>query len=325
MKKVIQEQILQKIKEYDKIALFRHTRNDGDCVGSTKGLKAILQASFPEKQILLVEEHPAEYLAFLGTEDAQAEDSFYTDALGIVLDTATTDRISNPKFALCRELIKIDHHIDHSPYGDLSWVEPDKASASEMVVEFYAAFPDQLKLTPEAATFLYTGMVTDTGRFRFKEVNGDTLRHAAMLLDQGIHTEWIFANLYLDDFEALKFKAALYEAMQISENGVAYLFVDKAMQERFHLTTEKASTSVSAMDSIRGSLCWLAFIETDENIRVRLRSRFMHINELAEQYHGGGHACASGATVYSWDEARELIAKADGMIRDYKNSNEGWL
>ncbi len=326
MKQEILEKILQKIKEYNRIMLFRHVRSDGDCVGATKGMKAILQASFPDKEVYLIDDDCAEYLAFLGPDDAPMDDDCYRDALGIVLDTGNTDRISNQKYQLCRELIKIDHHIDITPYGDLSWVEEHKSSACEMVVEFCAAFPDELKMTREAAFCLYTGMITDTGRFRFSEVNGDTLRNAALLLDQGIDTEWLFANLYLDDFSKFKFKAHLYECMQITENGVAYLFVDRAMQEQFNLSLEAASTAVSAMDSIRGSLCWLAFIETgDGSIRVRLRSRFMHINTLAEQYRGGGHACASGATVYSREEAEELIAKADAMIKEYKESHEGWL
>lgn len=326
MKQEIFEKILEKIKQYDRIVLFRHVRNDGDCVGATKGMKAILKASFPEKQVYIADDDtPTEYLRFLGPDEDCVTEEMCAGALAIVLDTSGTDRISSRKFELCKEIVKIDHHIDISPYGSVSWVEPEKASTCEMVVDFYAAFSDQLKLTPEAARYLYTGMVTDTGRFRYSEVTGDTMRAAGILLDQGIDTQTLFANLYLDEFEALKFKAALYESMQISENGVAYLFVDKAMQERFHLTIEKASNSVSAMDSIRGSLCWLAFIETDENIRVRLRSRFMHVNTLAEQYRGGGHACASGATVYSWEEARELVAKADEMIKEYKENNEGWL
>ena len=326
MNREVMEKILRKIREYDRIVLFRHVRNDGDCVGSTKGLKAILKASYPEKEVYIADDDkPADYLAFLGPDDDVISEEMCRDALAIVLDTGSMDRISSKKYEHCRELIKIDHHINNDPYGDPAWVEPEKSSACEMVAEFYATFADELKITPEAAAFLYTGMVTDSGRFRFREVNGDTLRNAAVLLDQGIDTEWLFANLYLDDFAALKFKAALYENMQITEHGAAYLFVDRAMQEKFHLTTEKASTAVSAMDSIRGSLCWIAFIETDENIRVRLRSRFMPINTLAEQYRGGGHACASGATVYSREEAMELMAKADEMIREYKENNEGWL
>jgi phosphoesterase RecJ-like protein len=80
------------------------------------------------------------------------------------------------------------------------------------------------------------------------------------------------------------------------------------------------------MDSIRGSLIWLAFIENqDKTIRVRLRSRFVTINALAEKYHGGGHACASGATVYSKREMKALITDADTLLGEYKQNNEGWL
>ena len=76
------------------------------------------------------------------------------------------------------------------------------------------------------------------------------------------------------------------------------------------------------------SLCWIAFIETgdeDHAIRVRLRSRFATINHIAEKYHGGGHACASGATVYSQEEMQALLADADAHVKEYKETHEGWL
>ena len=79
-------------------------------------------------------------------------------------------------------------------------------------------------------------------------------------------------------------------------------------------------------DSIKGSLIWLAFIETDDGkIRVRLRSRFVTVNALAERYSGGGHACAAGATVTSKAEMKKLIAEADALLAEYKSKNEGWL
>ena len=325
MQKEIMETILDRIKAYDRIILFRHIRNDGDCVGSTKGMEKILKASFPEKEIYNIETQPAKYLSFLGPDDEDIPDELYKDALAIVIDTSNMDRISNQKFKYCKEVVKIDHHLDMTPYGDYSWVEPEKSSACEMIVEFYDLFRDQLTLTREAAACLYTGMVTDTGRFRYSATCGDTLRSAAILLDQGINTEWIYANLYLDELSELQFKAHLYNAIQMTENGVAYLFVDKAMQEQFGINLETASIAVSAMDSIRGSIFWIAFIETDDNIRVRLRSRFMSINPLAEKYHGGGHAKACGATVYSRQEMENLLNDADTMIKDYKEHNEGWL
>lgn len=324
----VKQAILQKIKEYGTIMIFRHIRNDGDCVGATKGLQAILRASFPEKSIYLIDEDRSEYLAFLGPEDEDVADEAYANALAIVVDTGTASRISNKKFTLCKELIKIDHHIPVDNYGMLNWVEEHRSSACEMIVDFYDTFKDELILTKDAAKYLYTGMVTDSGRFRYEGVNGQTMRCAAILLDAGIDTETLFAHLYLEEYSFLKFKAYVYENMNITENGVAYVHVTKEMKERFGLSDEDASNSVSMMDKIKGCLCWLAFIDSSKEpgiIRVRLRSRFMTVNQIAENYHGGGHACASGATVYSEEEKMALIADADAASKAYKESHEGWL
>lgn len=325
MDKTIMKQVFDKIKEYGRIIIFRHIRPDGDAVGSTKGLREILKLTYPEKEIYLLNNDFSDYLAFLGGEDEHIDDSLYADALGIVLDTANMDRISNPKFKLCKEIIKFDHHIPRENYGDINLVEEERSSASEMVARFYDEFKDELKINLEAATYIYTGMVTDSGRFRYRSVTGETLRLAGMLLDMGIDVDTLYANLYMKDFSEYKFTANVYSKMQITENGVAYIIVDKAMQEEFNLTSEQASNAVSCLDGIKGSLIWLAFIENDESIRVRLRSRFVTVSEIGEKYNGGGHACASGATVYSMDELYSLVNDADARLKEYKETHEGWL
>jgi phosphoesterase RecJ-like protein len=324
----IKKQILNKIKENDRIMLFRHIRNDGDCVGATKGLKRIIELTWPEKEVYLIDSDTAEYLKFMGPEDGEVSDDFYASALGIVLDTASENRISNKKYTLCKDLIKIDHHIPLENYGSIHWVEEERSSCCEMVVDFYRTFAEELKIDSLGATHLYTGMVTDSGRFKYDGVNGETMRCAAALLDVGIDTQTLYANLYLDSYDSLKFTAYVYEKMQMTENGVAYIVVDREMQEKFSLTLEQASACVSDMDSIRGCIAWIAFIETGDEkdtIRVRLRSRFVHINSIAEKYRGGGHACASGATLYGREEIALLLADADAHIKEYKETHEGWL
>ena len=322
----VKKQILDKIKEYDRILLFRHKRPDGDATGSTKGLQRILKLTYPEKEILLQNCDFADYMAFLGGEDGLLPDEMYADALGIVIDTGTMERVSNQKFTLCREIIKIDHHINIAPYGCPMWVEEERSSACEMIADFYSTFRDELKIDREAATYIYCGMVTDSGRFRFRDVSGETMRLAGMLLDVGIDTETMYANLYMKEFDIYKFESYAYGQMQITESGVAYLHVTKEMQETFGLSQEDASASVSLMDSIKGSLIWLAFIDNDDgSIRVRLRSRFVTINCIGEKYSGGGHACAAGATVYSIEEMNALIADADARLKEYKETHEGWL
>lgn len=318
--------ILNKIKEYDRVLIFRHFRPDGDAIGSTKGFQRILQLTFPEKEILLQNADFSEYLAFLGGEDAILEDEKYSNALGIVLDTATGARISNQKYKLCRELIKLDHHIPVESYGDMEWVEEERSSTCEMVAAFYDALKDELKIDVQAATYIYAGMVTDSGRFRFRSVSGETMRLAGMMLELGVDTDILYAHLYLKDFNSFKFESHAHGKMKMTESGVVYLYVNKAMQEKFSLTGEQASASVSFMESIKDSLIWMAFIDNEDgSIRVRLRSRFVTVSELAERYHGGGHACAAGATVYSKKEMQALIKEADALLREYKATHEGWL
>ena len=317
--------ILNKIKEYNKIIIFRHFRPDGDAIGSTKGLQRILRLTYPEKTILLINDDYADYLAFLGGEDEKIADEDYADALGLVLDTGTEKRISNQKYKLCREVIKIDHHIPIETYGNYQWVEEERSSTCEMIAHFYDTFSDELKIDTEAATYIYAGMVTDSGRFRFRDVSPETMRLAGVLLKQNIDTDVLYSNLYMKDFSEFKFEAHAHKKMKITENGVATLFVDKRMKKKLGITDEQASASVSFMDSIKGSLIWIAFIETKDSIRVRLRSRFVKISDLAEKYNGGGHACAAGATVHSKSEMKALIAEADALLKDYKANNEGWL
>jgi len=321
----VKKQILEKIKEYDKILIFRHKRPDGDCTGSTKGLQRILQLTYPQKTILLQNCDFSEYVAFLGSEDEIIPEEEYKDALGIVVDTSVTERISNPNYSLCKELIKIDHHIPQGSYANIEWVEENRSSAAEMIAEFYDTFKDELKIDTHAATCIYCGMVTDSGRFEYREVNGTTMRLAGIMIDCGIDLDTLYAHLYLKDYNTLKFKAFVYKKMKQTKNGVVYILIDEKIRKKFNLTLEEASTCVGFLDSIKGSLIWLAFIETKENIRVRLRSRFVTVNEVAEQFGGGGHACASGATVKNRKEMQKLIDIADKHLENYKNKNEGWL
>lgn len=325
MNKEIMKSILEKIEQYERIIIFRHVRPDCDAVGSTKGLRDILRLSYPEKEIYVINSDSSEKTAFLGGDDPDIDETLYADALGISLDAATPDRIANEKYTICRELIKIDHHINVAPYGDIEWVDHSRASTCEMIVELYRAFPEKLNLDLAAATYLYAGIIADSGSFKFDSVSGDTLRCAAVLKDLGVDTDRIYANLYLDDFSSLSFRSHVYENVKRTDSGVLYIIIDKATQNKFGLSTELAGEAVNCLDSVKGSLIWIAFIEADGKLRARIRSRFVHISGLAQKYGGGGHACACGATAKDEKEALALVADADALLAEYKKENSDWL
>lgn len=319
----IEKLIIDRLRSNDNIVISRHVRPDGDAVGSTLGLKRIIELSFPGKNVMVVNKDFSDYVAFLGKEDKSPE--HFENYLGIVLDTATEDRISDPDILKCKEIIKIDHHIDEKPFGDISWVMEDSPSASEMIALLWYDNRDILKMDLEAATCLFTGIVTDTGRFKYS-VTPKTLELASALLNFGIDTESLYAKLDLEDFDFYKFQAFVFDKMKISENGVAYLYVTREIQDRFHLSREQASESVDFMNAIKGSLIWMAFIDNpDKTIRVRIRSRYIAINKLANQFEGGGHANASGATVYDEDGINRLVEQADKLIADFKKTNKDVL
>ncbi|MBQ3078953.1 MAG: bifunctional oligoribonuclease/PAP phosphatase NrnA [Clostridia bacterium] len=319
------ELIYRKIEEAPSVMLFRHQSIDGDCTGAAMGLKAIIQAAWPEKRVLIIDDEKSDFLAFLGPADEDVPDEIYRESLGIAVDTANGKRIANQKYRLCRELIKIDHHIEVEAYGNINWVEDDRSSACEMIAAFVNALKDRLTLTKEAARYLYLGMVTDSGRFKYEGVKGETMRLAAMLLDTGIDLETLYAHLYLKDFSSLRLRSYIYENMQKTENGVLHAHITKSLQDELSLTFESACAAISYMEGVKDCLVWILFIDSPDYIRVRLRSRFTTVNEIAEKYRGGGHANASGATVYNKEEIENLLKDADEWVKEYKHTHEGWM
>ena len=322
----VKEVILNKIKEYDSIVIGRHFRPDGDAVGSTMGLGRIISLTFPEKKVYLCNNDKSDYMAFLGDTSELVSEEIIKNSLVIVIDTATEDRVSDDRILNGKEVIKIDHHIEVAPYGNISWVEDWRSSSCEMIASFYEEFSSVLKIDTTAATSIYAGMVTDSGRFRFSSTSSETLRLAGVMVGKGVDVERLQANLDLNDYNFYKYQADVFSKIEMTENGVAWLYVDKEMQKKWNLSREDASESVGFMSGIKGSICWIAFIENDDGtIRVRLRSRFMTVNKIAEKYHGGGHDRASGATCYSREEVMALVKDADEATRIFKESGEYWV
>ncbi len=313
----IKSKIMQKIEAYDTIIIHRHYRVDGDALGSSLGLREILRTSFPSKQIYSVGGEVPSYLNFLGKED-EIIDTVYENALVIVLDTATTDRIQDQRFNLGKEIIKIDHHIVVEDYGLINYVRENMPATALVIYDWYKTFENKLKINDKAALSLYTAIITDTGRFRYRSVDSLTLNYAAEILDVGVDTDKLYANLYTKDASALKLQGYLFENFEISPAGVAHIYISEKTVKKYDATIDEASNLVNYLDSIKGSLIWILFLEMPNEIRVRLRSRFVGVVDIASNYRGGGHEYAAGATVYTKDEIKKVVKEADEKLKAFK-------
>lgn len=317
--------ILEQIKKYNRIIIHRHIRPDGDCIGSQMGLKHLLQNTFKDKEIYAVGTDIPEYLNYLGTPDI-IPDEYYQDALVIVVDTATPNRICDERWQMGKTIIKIDHHDDSPEYGDICYIDPKSPACSSILVRLIKKWGSEVIMNQASATALYLGMVTDTGRFRYRGLTPEVFDNASYLLTQGVDACNIYDNLYVDTVETLKLQGYVLNNFKTTPNGVAYIYFTKKIMKKFNVSKEDAANLVNSLGSIKGCPIWVAFIdqmlEKDKTkeldpakeIRCRLRSRGVEINNVALKYRGGGHLTAAGATIYSKKEMKSLLNDLDNLL-----------
>ena len=313
------KKILEKIKEYNKIIIHGHIRPDGDCIGSQYGLMNIIKESYPNKNVY-VTGTVSEFVSFVG-RPTLVDESLFENALSICVDCATEERLSDTRHKLSKYVIKIDHHIPVDQYGDYQYVDTTAPACAQIITEIYMNNKDKLKLNKEGANALYVGILTDTGRYKFDSVNSRTFKAAAELVDCGVSLGYIDNQLSIETLETLKLKGYILSNFKISQNGFAYVVLRRDVILSHNVSDEDAAAQVSTISTIDGCPVWALFIEYPNNeIRIRLRSRGPVINLLAEEYHGGGHAKASGASLNKWEDLEEFVQKADLIVKKYKES-----
>ena len=246
----------------------------------------------------------------------------YKDALVIVVDTSNSSRIAGGNYNKGKEIIKIDHHVEVEKFGHINYVRENFPSTSMVIMDFFKTFQDQLKMTIDGARALYVATITDTGRFRYNSVNGATLRLSGDLLDYGFNTDDIYANLHIKDKELLKLQGYVLNHFKTTKHGVSYIYLNEKIQKKYKVSNEEASSLVNVLDSIRGSLIWMLFIDIEGVIRVRLRSRYTGVLEIAQKYNGGGHFQASGAMAKNKREIKKIVKEADELLRNFKMNNK---
>lgn len=311
------EPILQAIHDYDTIIIHRHNRPDGDALGSQIGLKHLILDNFPGKTVYAVGDD-ARFYAFMADSVMDTiADSVYENALAIILDSASRHLISDDRYSLAATTARIDHHIFCETIADLEVVDTSFESCCGMITEL--AREGALTISPIAGQSLYTGMVTDSGRFRYDGTTARTFRLASLLLESGFDTNEVFRNLYADDYSSKQLKAKFILKIQFTANNVAYIYTDA--EEFAQLGVDVFTVSrgmVNTMADLKGVDIWVNFTETEKGVLCELRSSRHNINPVAVKYGGGGHQKASGATVADKATAMAMLADLDAMTGEMK-------
>ena len=306
------ESILKEIVAHDKIIIHRHSRPDGDALGSQIGLKHVLMENFPGKEIYVVGDAPGFYGFMEDSVMDEIPDSAYEGALAVILDTSSRQLISDGRYTLAARTARLDHHIFCEQIADVEVTDTGFESCCGLVTQFVV--DSGLKLNRLAAQSLYTGMVTDSGRFRYDATTARTFRLASVLMEQNFDTNELYRNLYADDYEAKKLKAGFILRVQFTKNNVAYIYTDQEEFERLGVDSFTASRGmVNTMADLRGVDIWVNFTECERGVLCELRSSRYNINPIAVKYGGGGHAKASGAKVADRETAMAMLADLDAL------------
>ena len=307
--------LLKAIQKHETIIIHRHSRPDGDALGSQIGMKYLIENNFPHKSVYIVGDGPG-YLGFMdGAIMDEIPDGTYDGALAIILDTSSAHMISDERYTKATMTARMDHHIFQGKIAQVEACDSTFESCCGLITQF--ALECGLKLNAKAAKALYTGMVTDSGRFRYDSTNARTLRLASALLEQDFDTNDIYRGLYAETMESKQLRARFILKAQLASSHVAYIYTTKEeMQELGRDVFTISRGMVNTMADLRGVEIWANFTETDEGVICELRSAEQNINPIAVKYGGGGHAKACGATVRDRETAMAMLDDLKKLIGD---------
>ena len=270
------------IRAAQSIVMACHVNPDGDALGSMLGLALALAPLGKSLTILSQDGVPEIYCFLPGTDLVQADTDTAVFDVAIVLDSGDFLRVGSRVQALigrARCVIDVDHHMPSGAFGDIRVLDPTAASTSEIVYGIIQAM--DLSLNPDVATCLFTGVITDTGSFRFQNVSPNTFRVAAALLEAGAPPAYVSEHVFDNrTYAATRLLGSALSALAQSDDGrLIWTHITAHDFASLGATDEDTEGMVNYVRGVRGADVGILFREMaavgDESpkIRVSLRSR----------------------------------------------------
>ncbi len=288
-----------------------HVDPDGDAIGSVLGLsRGLTKLGFVARAVA----NAPRYLNFLPIEGEllPAQDQLPDNTLLLALDCGDESRIEGvPVKQAGVNIINIDHHGSNPRYGTVSLVEPDKAATAMIIKNLLDAFG--LVWDAHVATPLLTGIVTDTGSFRYSNTNPEVLHMAAELISYGAPLNQINEFIATQPRPFFRLQAEVFNTIEYPLEGLVVMaHVNQAMLERVGASWEEVESLVSLIRTAEGTQLAVLLKDFGDRTKVSLRSRgAVSAQNIALALGGGGHVAAAGANLgLPFPEARIRVLEA---------------
>lgn len=290
------------LKEAEEVAIVCHVGPDGDALGSLLAAALTLDAqgvrvvpSWPEGI-----EFPAQYAFLPGQDLLVPPEEFEANDVVLAVDCASADRLDElqHKVEAARAIVNVDHHVSNTRFGTVDVVDDRAASSAELVLRLLLKLGAEI--TPEVATCLYTGLVTDTGRFSYASVRPGTHVVAAYLIEHGVPVDEISQAL----FEALPYGylkilgRVLERCRFLDDPPLVVSYLTQADLAEAGVTLDETEEIINVLRSTRGADAAAVLKELEDgDWKGSLRSKGdTDVSLVARHFDGGGHRLAAGFT-----------------------------
>lgn len=314
------ENIIDYINRSNDFIVTSHISPDGDNIGSTLSMYNSLK-KLKKNVYYVLDDTPPKNLEFLLKDvNILKSNEFNIDKFNIIsLDCGDRKRIclSDEIKDKAQKIICIDHHASNDKYGDLNYIDTNASSTCELVYNVLVAYNKKYNIDlidENIATFLYTGLVTDTGNFMYSNTHPTSFDMAKNLLLKGAKKENIIQNIFQSNSaNYYKLLGEALNTLDIINNKVACISITKEMLKRNIISFNDVDGITSYTRDIEGIEVGILLKEKKDNeIKVSLRSKsYVDVSKIAQSFGGGGHIKAAGCTIYdSIENAKKKIIES---------------
>jgi phosphoesterase RecJ-like protein len=307
------QKAINEIKKAKSIILFTHRDPDGDAIGTMIALYIALKSMNKKVEMFSSDPVPEMYKFLPHSKKVMLKlpkNKKYD--LAIVADCGGIERIDG-KFNVrdvVKRIVNIDHHPDNTRFGDVNYIE-GISSVSEIVYKLLCEM--KVKITKEIAECLYTGIMTDTGNFRYDYTTADTFEIAQRLIRSGAQLSKIAMSVYeTKTLPSVRILGAAMYNLESSKSGrVAWTVLSQKTMDDIGAKSEDLTGLVDNIRSIKDVEVAILFRQEEDGIKVNFRSKFkVNVSKIAGRLGGGGHVRASGALLKcSLKEAKVRVLK----------------
>lgn len=307
------------IRDAKKIAIAGHVRPDGDCVGAALGIYDYITDNYKDVEVHVYLEQPSpklSYLANYGKIETEVKDTDFD--LFIAVDLGDPERmgVAYEMFTKMENTVNIDHHLTNYKYAKINHVFPEVGSCCEVIYDMM----EDSKISKDTAEAIYTGIVHDTGVFKYSSTTEHTMIVAGKLLGRGLDSQKIIDEGFYEKTYVQNqiLGRALLESMIVLDGQCIVSYLTKKDMDFYGVTQQQMGGIVEQLRLTSGVECAIFMYEiANMEFKVSLRSKkYVNVNEVAEYFGGGGHKRAAGCSMKGTvhDAINNVLLRIDEQI-----------